>query len=205
MPIEPVKIPQNVQVEDKIVGPVSLKQIILCMMGGGISFVIWNTMKKAGITSVQSTIFAWTPLAITAAFAFVKIHGLSLLRIILLFIERSQKPIARSFAPRYGTSINIRAFYQTLPEKDLPKGQTKVEMDKLKSLSTLLDDSAKEEDTPKGTVNLAPQMTEKPPPVNTSRISVNPPDASSSAPVDNIQSKQTPAATPTVQDLSPTP
>ncbi|MDD5026370.1 MAG: PrgI family protein [Candidatus Peribacteraceae bacterium] len=205
MPIEPVKIPQNVQVEDKIFGPVSLKQIILCMMGGGVSFVIWNTMKKMGITSIQSTIFAWTPLAITAAFAFVKIRGLSLLRIILLFIERSQKPISRSFAPRYGTSINIRSYYQTLPEKDLPKGQTKVEMDKLKSLSTLLDDSIKEEEIPKGTVNLAPQMTEKPPPVNASRISVNPPNASDSAPVDNIQPAQVQTTTPSVQDLSPTP
>lgn len=140
MPIEPVKIPQNVQVEDRIIGQVSLRQIVLCMIGGGVSYAIWNMAKQAGYVSMTATIICWIPLAIAAAFAFVKIQGLSLLKIVLLFVEQTQKPPIRVFAPREGVSVHIRYFFQTQPEKDLPKGQTHAELGKLKKLSSLLDE-----------------------------------------------------------------
>ncbi|MFH0770386.1 MAG: PrgI family protein [Candidatus Peregrinibacteria bacterium] len=146
MAIEPVKIPQNVQVEDRIIGQISLRQIILCMIGGGISFAVWNTAKSMGYVSLTATIICWIPLYIIAAFAFVKFQGLSLLKIVLLFIEQMQKPPVRMFAPREGVAIHIRYFYQTQQEKDLPKAQTHVEVEKLKKLSSLLDEGVRNTD-----------------------------------------------------------
>ncbi len=112
MSLEPLKIPQNVYIEDRIVGPVTLRQIILLGIGGGFSYVIWAGFAQAngGTAPLPLTIIACIPLVITAAFAFVKINDLSLMRILLLMIEGMNKPKTRSFSPRQGFSIHIRTF-----------------------------------------------------------------------------------------------
>lgn len=88
MPIEPVKVPQNVQIEDRLIGPITLRQVAICLIGGGISFAIWSAMKKAGMISMGHAAVALIPLTIAAAFAFIKVQNLSLLRLILLLIEK---------------------------------------------------------------------------------------------------------------------
>jgi hypothetical protein len=109
MPVDPVKIPQNVQIEDKIIGPLSLRQMIIIMAGGGISYVIYAMIQKTyGSITIPLTVIAWTPCAVAAAFALVKVNDLSLLRICFLLLERMQKPSVRTWAPRRGIFINIR-------------------------------------------------------------------------------------------------
>lgn len=108
MPLEPVKIPQNVYVEDRIIGPITLRQIIIVMVSAGISYAIWASMKSAdGTVSGVKTGLAWTPTIIGIIFAFVKINGISLTRIIMLLIERIEKPARRVWMPRQGIYINI--------------------------------------------------------------------------------------------------
>ena len=99
MPIEAVKIPQNVYVEDRIIGPVTLKQLIITGIGGGISYVLYASVTKAGITNL--------PAVIAAAFAFMKINDLTLFNIILLAIESMSKPNLRYWSPSPGLSINL--------------------------------------------------------------------------------------------------
>ena len=61
MPIPPTKIPQNVYVEDRIVGPLTLKQIIVVCIGGGFSYALWASISKAyGYVGIPLTILAWT-------------------------------------------------------------------------------------------------------------------------------------------------
>ena len=107
MPIEAVKIPQNVYVEDHIVGSVTLKQIMICGIGAGISYVIYATLSGAGITQLPFLIGAWIPAVIAAAFAFLKINDLSMFNIILLMIEGINKPKVRYWSPHPGISINL--------------------------------------------------------------------------------------------------
>lgn len=109
MPIEAVKIPQNVQIEDRVVGPLSLRQIIIMAIGGGLSYVMYASVQRAiGHVNIPLTIVLWIPAAIAAAFALVNINDMSLLRICLLLLERMQKPSLRTWAPRTGISITIR-------------------------------------------------------------------------------------------------
>lgn len=107
MPIEAVKIPQNVYVEDRIIGPVTLKQLIITGVGAGIGYVLYATAAKAGVASLPVTIFAWSPAVIAGAFAFLKINDLSLFNIILLIIEGMNKPSTRYWSPHPGISINL--------------------------------------------------------------------------------------------------
>ena len=107
MPIEAVKIPQNVYVEDRIIGPITLKQLFITGIGVGIGYMCYAIAIKAGIRSLPVLVVCWTPAVIAAAFAFLKINDLSLLSIILLAIESMNKPNQRYWSPHPGLSINL--------------------------------------------------------------------------------------------------
>lgn len=107
MPIEAVKIPQNVYVEDRIIGPVTLRQLMITGIGAGISYALYATATKAGGATVPIAIACWTPAVIFAMFAFLKINDLSLFNIILLMVEGFNKPSQRYWSPHPGISINL--------------------------------------------------------------------------------------------------
>lgn len=107
MPIEAVKIPQNVYVEDHIIGPITLKHLLILGIGAGISYVLFASVQNAGVTNVVFLGAAWIPAVISAAFAFVRINDLSLFNIILLSIEGFNKPSQRYWSPYPGISINL--------------------------------------------------------------------------------------------------
>ena len=80
------KVPQNVQREDKIVVPLTLKQLIICGIGGGIAYAIYVGLGKE---------FSWitwlAPVAIvsmiTILFAFIRPLDLSFTRFLLTYLE----------------------------------------------------------------------------------------------------------------------
>lgn len=108
MALEAVKIPADVQVEEKIIGPVSLRQLGLMLAGGGMGYVIWTSAQANGYAGFPALVAAWTPVIITGAFAFVKISDVSLFRICLLSYEKLHKPAVRTFGPRVGINITVR-------------------------------------------------------------------------------------------------
>lgn len=176
MPIDPVKIPQNVYVEDRIIGPITLRQIIIVMIGTGISYAIWAAMKSGGTTSQGQTIIAWIPAAIGVLFAFVKINGISLLRIILLIIEKLDKPSKRTWTPRSGIYVNIVTKPAKKKKSEEPV-QKKRSDSKIEELSRVLDQGPPlEEDIEVEAVEQASK------PVNPNRIKVD----ERSTPVDDI-------------------
>ncbi len=107
MPIDAVKIPQNVQIEDHIIGPVSLRQLTITGIGGGISYMLYAAALKAGVGNLVLLAACWLPAVIAVAFSFLKINDLSLLNIIFLMIEGMQKPKERYWSPHPGLSINL--------------------------------------------------------------------------------------------------
>ncbi len=110
MSIDPVKIPQNVYVEDRIVGPLTLRQLLMIAVGGGFSYMLYGTIAKAngGHLGIVPTVLLWIPCAISVLFALVKINDLSLFRIVFLAVEKINKPPVRTWGPRQGLSIHIR-------------------------------------------------------------------------------------------------
>lgn len=146
MAIEAVKIPQNVQVEDRIIGPITLRQIMIMMMSMGVSYALWAVMRASGYTGVMYTALAWIPTVIGAAFSFVKINGISMLRITLLSIERIKKPATRRWTPHRGIYVNIVTTL-VAPDRENPEIAKKRENKKqtqLQELSHLLDKGPEE-------------------------------------------------------------
>lgn len=88
------KVPQNVQREDKIVGPLTLKQLIICGIGFAIDYAIYNSLAKQYIWVTWILPVAIVAI-ITVAFAFVRPLDLSFTKYILRWIEFSFLPRQR--------------------------------------------------------------------------------------------------------------
>jgi len=125
------KIPQNVRIEDKIVGPLTLKQLISLGIGGGITYAIYVGMAN------EFVFIAWfIPTAISALitvlFTFVKIRGLSFIKWTLLMGEYLKNPKKRIFMMGAG-DFHDNLFKKKAEPKDKAKEdakRTKYERDK---------------------------------------------------------------------------
>lgn len=147
-----VKIPQNVRIEDKIIGPFSLKQLLLLGLGGGFSYGLYAMLNKSfGYVPASAHTLIWWPGILAAAFALVRINDIPLFRYVLLVLEMLSKPRIRHFQARQGLMINI----QTRPAKREVKEEKeesgamsamKIPEDvRIEDLSTILDAEGKAE------------------------------------------------------------
>ncbi len=207
MTIDPVKIPQNVYVEDRIIGPISLRQIIICLLTGGLTYMLYSTFEATGTLSILTRILSFIPIILGASFAFVKINGITLTRFCLLLIERADKPVIRIWTARKGIYIGVAA--ASLKSDDEVEKESRLEAAKrhedekrkrIEELSNLLDNapssSVQTQELIEARQNISPNSTL---PVDRSRIVTDPLAAEAS--VDALS--QQPAATPMIRDISP--
>ncbi len=188
MPIEPVKIPQNVYIEDRIVGPLTLRQVIISAIGCGFSYAMFSMISKAygGGMSLPLTIMVWIPGALSIIFAFVKFNDLTMFQMVLLTIERMSKAPVRVWTPRKGITLTIRTTQQTDQNKAPQLAVIKERNDsKFAELSAVLDQQMEKAESPvaepvaqepsqavveeEATPSALPTL-----PVNKNRISVSP-------------------------------
>jgi len=81
------KVPQDVQREDKILWFITLRQLGIILLGGGISYIMFvNITKHYYVNSLQMGLI-WTPAAIAAAIAFVRIKSMPLIQFCLSACE----------------------------------------------------------------------------------------------------------------------
>lgn len=87
------QVPQFIDIEDKILGPLTLRQFLYFMTAAAILFILW-TLLKLNYFIIGATIIGGTAIL----FAFVKINGQPFSRLIvnlINFILRPQKYIWR--------------------------------------------------------------------------------------------------------------
>lgn len=104
-----VKIPQNIRVKDKLIGPLSLMQIIVIAAGAGTSYALFATITKTqgAVPGIMHAVI-WWPAIFAIAFAVVRINDISLFRYCLLILEMMSKPRRRVWQPRRGIMIESR-------------------------------------------------------------------------------------------------
>ena len=83
------KVPQDVQREDQILWFLTLRQVIILILGFGLSYFLWSSMSKNYDLNQVETILVWIPAALAAAISFLKIHGISVFKFVLLQIEQN--------------------------------------------------------------------------------------------------------------------
>ena len=72
------QVPQFIDVEDKIFGPLTLKQFIYLAGGGGLSFIVYAFLNNLFLASIPIAII----MGISAALAFYKINKKPLINVV---------------------------------------------------------------------------------------------------------------------------
>lgn len=131
------KVPQDVQRADKIVGPLTMRQLIISAIGGGMCYSLYLILSKQYILEI------WLPpivfiSVITVAFAFFRFHDLPFEKVVLYFIEYKFKPQKRTFQKMRGDVI-ISVLQPIKKEKtdSAAKAKESKDQEKLKKLAEL--------------------------------------------------------------------
>ncbi len=133
------KIPQNIGIEDKIVGPLSLKQLIIIAVGGGISYVLFAISSKLYELGILEYIVIALPGVIALVVALVKINNLTFTQYLLLALEFAIKPKRRLWNHR-GISMLVEPDLNGMQKNEAVKKETKKKKNvNLNDLSRILD------------------------------------------------------------------
>lgn len=130
------KVPQNVQIEDKILPFITLRQLIICMVGGGFTYLIYLVLET-------QTPPIWIPPVLilgllTLAIAFLKIRDIPFVKFIFLFIERYLNETKRIWIKSAGDQISLTP--TKLKKTELSKNpKTKTSIDDLDKISKMVD------------------------------------------------------------------
>jgi len=128
------KIPQNVQVEDKIVGPLTLKHLIILGIGGGMDYFLYISLSNTYILEVWLLPVAIIGL-LTLAIAFLKIKGISFIHYVFLALEYYFTPRKRVWSQ--GAGNVFLSITQPRPKTKDEKAKAKQEKKAPKNLNNI--------------------------------------------------------------------
>lgn len=98
------KVPQDVQREDTIIGPITIRQLIILGIGGTITYAIYVSLAKTYFLEVWLLPVVLTG-GLTLAFAFLKIHSLEFHEFLMNFIEYHLLPRNRFWIQGTGSAF----------------------------------------------------------------------------------------------------
>ncbi|MBP9717854.1 PrgI family protein [Candidatus Gracilibacteria bacterium] len=107
------KVPQDVLRADKIVGFLTLRQLIIVTLGGGLAYGFYTILSKQYFVEVWLPPVAFIAI-ITIAFAFIRFHDIPFEKLILSIVEYKFKPQKRTWQKIKGDVIrSVLESYQT--------------------------------------------------------------------------------------------
>lgn len=95
------KVPQDVLRPDKIVGALTIRQLIIVTLGGGMAYSLYVILSRQYFLEIWLPPVAFVGL-LTMAFAFIRFHDIVFEKLCLLFIEYKFKPRARIWQKMQG-------------------------------------------------------------------------------------------------------
>lgn len=98
------KVPQDVLRPDKIVGFLTLRQLIIVAIGGGLAYSLYIILSKQYLVEIWLPPVVFVSL-ITLAFAFFKFHDILFEKLVLIFIEYKFRPRARTWQKMEGDTV----------------------------------------------------------------------------------------------------
>jgi len=123
------QVPQFIELEDRIIGPLTLKQFLYLAFAGAILFVLWFIFKF-----FLWIIFAIPIVALALAFAFLKINDRPFVYFFLSFINYHLKPKLYLFSTTREGRGEITAPAPQPPSAEAPEGK-RVTRSRLKELA----------------------------------------------------------------------
>lgn len=138
------KVPQDVQREDKILFFITMKQLVILMVTGGISYMLFVQLSETYILSQVAIAFIMLPFILGCAFCFVRIKGLGLTQFFLLNIEHLLLPARRYWQPGSQAVVSSTVAFSTHSKDEIKTVQNKnISAEKIKNLADLIDSGGK--------------------------------------------------------------
>lgn len=136
------KVPQDVQREDTIVGPLTLRQLLILAGGGGIAYATYVALAETYFIEV------WLPpvaiiSAITLAFAFLKIHNLPFHRFLMNLLEYKLLPSKRTWIQHAGDPVSTSVTRTASDKKKEEDNSGKKKIEDLDEITKILDNKNK--------------------------------------------------------------
>lgn len=133
------KVPQNVQMADRIVGPLTLRHMIILGAGGGLAYLIYTILATRYFWEV------WLPpvaiiTILTLLIAFVKIYNVSFGKFMILFLEHYMIPRQRTWIK---ASAEVFGIGPIQSQKSMKKPQDKEKTQRATETMKKLDDITK--------------------------------------------------------------
>ena len=128
-------VPQFLDVEDKVIGPITVRQFIILLVAGGLMFAAYKLADFA-LFLFEIIIIA----AFTILFAFIKINGRPVHYFILNFIQTMRKPKLKLWYKDL-TTFELKNKMQEVEAKPViePRARPLVGTSKLAELSLIVD------------------------------------------------------------------
>ncbi|MBI3291147.1 PrgI family protein [Candidatus Falkowbacteria bacterium] len=128
-------VPQFIDVEDKIIGPITVRQFIILLTGGGLCFVAYK-LSDFALFVIETVII----LLITFVIAFIKINGRPIHYFLLNLFETLRRPRLRVWQKLFSAS-ELRGYSRIKEMKQPPqiKTKNKVRASRLAEMSLIVD------------------------------------------------------------------
>ena len=138
------KVPQDVQREDKILFFITMKQLVILMVTGGISYMLFVSLSETYILSQVAIAFIMLPFVLGCAFCFVRIKGLGLSQFFLLNIEHLLLPARRYWQPGSQSVVSSTVDFSMNDNVTVKIVENKnISAEKIKNLADLIDSGGK--------------------------------------------------------------
>lgn len=140
------KVPQDVQREDTILFFITMKQLVVLMVTGGISYLLFLQLSEIFILGQLEMVLICLPVILGAAFCFIKIKGINLTQFVLLTIEQGLLPGRRYWQAGSQTVVSSTVNFTTkTKDTEVEVVAKNVSSDKFKNLADLIDNGGQDE------------------------------------------------------------
>ncbi|OGY54035.1 MAG: hypothetical protein A3A24_03170 [Candidatus Buchananbacteria bacterium RIFCSPLOWO2_01_FULL_46_12] len=133
--MEQFVVPQFIDVEDKIIGPITVRQFIIILVGGGFCFIAYK------LSDFTLFIFEFVIISVlTFSVAFIKINGRPIHYFILNIVQTTKRPALRIWRKDF-SNAELKE-YSKVKKVDLPPvivTKNKVRATRLAELSLIVD------------------------------------------------------------------
>jgi len=112
------KVPQNIDMPDRIVGPLTMAQFIYAVIGGGIAYAIYSK-----VPAPFGTVLALPIALFTAACTFVKIQEQPFLKFLMHFLAFASTPQRRVWKQASDASVKVEIIHKVKETNPLLQNQ----------------------------------------------------------------------------------
>jgi hypothetical protein len=150
-------VPQFIDVEDKIIGPITTRQFIIMLLG----FIIIGVGYKTFDFSLFIT-FGLSVFAISGVFAFVKINGMPFHFFVLNFIQTLQRPALRAWNNAIGRPAeDLGEYKKTIVEEKPTVMAKRFTTSRLAELSLIVDTQGAYQGEDEDTSEIKPVLSKR--------------------------------------------